>query len=153
MSAASERTVQDPLELMRQGLGVRPVLCRFREGDDRVLAVWIRLGAREHAARAAALGLVERDPVQPRRELRPFLKTSEAPPRAEKHLLCNLVGLLFAEAEAPERPEDTRRVHRDQLREGILVPGTRSPNKLMLRDRRGTHRAVIPREEPGATPS
>ncbi len=84
-------------------MGLGTEVGRVGQRHNRIFAIWIGVSARERAARAPPLHLVERNPVQPGGELRPFLKPGEPPPRTKKHLLGDLVGLIFAESEAPQR--------------------------------------------------
>ena len=96
------------------------------------------------AARQPPLRLVERDPVEPSRELRAFLESRQAAPGAQEHLLRHLVGLVRVEPKPPQRAVDAVGVDHDELRERVLVAGARPPNQLMLGGRRAAHRAVIP---------
>ena len=127
-----ERDLQRPLELVIERLGLRAEARGLRQRDDRVFAVRIGFGVRGRPAREPALSLVERDPVQPRRELRAPLEAREAAPGAQKHLLRHLVGLACVQPEPPQRALNAVGVEHDQFGERLLVAVAGSSNQLVL---------------------
>src|ERR1700733_10219760 len=118
-----ERPLEYLLELAAEGLGLGAEVRRLRERGDRIVAIRVGLGPRRRAAREAPLRFVERDPVEPGRELRALLETREAAPGAQEHLLGHLVGLARLQTEAAQRAVYAVSVERDQLRERVLVAG------------------------------
>ena len=100
-----QRALERPLELALQALGLRAESRRFGH-----CAGVVALGARRWPAGEAALGLVERDPVEPGREPGSLLEAWKAAPRAHEHLLGDLVRLGVIQAEAPKRAVDATRV-------------------------------------------
>ena len=75
--------------------------------------------------REPALGLVERDPVEPRGQLCPALEAIQPAPGPDENLLSDLLGLLGGETEVAQRAIDTvgMSLHYRLKRPGIADTG------------------------------
>ena len=121
-----------------------PSARRFRQRSDRILAIRNRVDAADSRDGQPPLRLVERDPVEPRRELGALLETRQATPRAEEHLLGHLVRLARVEPKPPQRP-----VHAAGVLSTSSANASSSPARALRisscsEARVARHRAVIP---------
>ncbi len=96
------------------------------------------------------MGLVERDPVKPSRELRALFESRQPPPGSHEYLLRHLIGRVGLEAKAPERTVDAVGVGDNELGERVLITGACSSNQLMLGACPAGHRVVISTDRQGA---
>jgi hypothetical protein len=81
------------------------------------------------------LGLVERDPVEPRRELCARLEAIQSAPRPQEHLLGDILGIARLEPEAPQGAVHAVGVAHDDLLERVLITGPSPLDQRRLRRR------------------
>ena len=134
-----ERPLERLLELVIERLRLGAEVRGLRQRGDRVSAIRIGFGARRRPAGEPALGLVERDPVQPGGEPRSPLEAREPAPSAQEHLLGHLVGLGRVEPEPAQRAVHAVGVEHDELGERLLV-AARAPSES-ARARRSARRS------------
>jgi hypothetical protein len=127
-----KRPLDDRLELAIERPCLGTEMRRFRDRGDQIFAVRLRLSTRRRTPAQPSLRLVEGDPIKPGRQPRPLMKAGQAPPRAQEHLLGNVLGLAHVEPEAPQRSIHPVGVSRDDLRERVLVAGAGTLDQLVF---------------------
>ena len=110
---------------MVEDLGDRAALRSVGERVQRINQFGIAPHGRRLAPRQASLGLVERNPVKPGRQLRTPLEAVESAPGAQEYLLGDLLGVAGRHAEATQRPVYAIAVNLDDALKGagVLSPG------------------------------